>query len=64
MLVQPGLFDQATHLDTHALKIVKGVDETLKISSMAHLIGIWVVFISGAVDIVVRRVAIDESVEE
>lgn len=53
-----------TYLDTHALNIIESVLQSLQVTSKSELVGHGISLEQGAIDVVVRWVAVDESVKE
>lgn len=52
------------YFDSHASQIVQCVNQALEVTSMAHLVGIGVMFVSSPVDVIVRGISVNESVQE
>ena len=63
-LVQEQAASKVNTLDTQSLEIVKGVDDSLKVTTMAELVSSGILLPCGAVGIVVCGIAVCESVEE
>lgn len=52
------------HLDSHSLEIVQRIYQTNCISSVTHLIGIEIMLEGSPIDVVIRGVAINKSIDE
>lgn len=63
-LMTQAVIREVTYFNTHAVEVIQSLNEARDIATMSHLIRVGVMFEGCPVDVVVRRVAIDESVEE
>jgi len=64
MLTQNARNTAKSNLDSHPLEIIQGVNQSNDITSVPHLIRVKVVFKDSPVDIIVRWIAIDKSIEK
>lgn len=46
------------------MQIIQRIDQALQISAISHLIGTEIMLEKRAIDVVVSRIAVDESVEK